>query len=177
MLRSVRHLAAIFLCGLALLLPGGASSQGPDDLDATLALVSDGDPLEVARIVAQAGDDAVLASLAPEAGADAMVHAIGAARWLQAPEAALSRLAAIAGGRDPDLAPAAAREAHRICGALDGSGVAGRDITSPEELWGVVAALRLVADDATAREDIRRLTALAGHELTAELPEPSTVTP
>lgn len=168
----MRRLAATSLWAFALLLSDGASSQAADEVSTALALVSDGDPLEIARIVSRAGDDAILALLAADAGPGVNERGITAARWLLSPESALPRLAELAAGRDPDLAPAAAREAQRICAALERTEIAGRDTLSAPELLAVLDALRNVAQDPSARPDIRRLAALAADELAAEAPAP-----
>lgn len=157
-------LAVAGLAGLMCLGPGGAHAQ-PRATD-PLALVVSGDPLELARMVDRLGDDAVRARLG-EAGADTagldpaiVLAAVRASPWLHAPEEALPRLVEIAAGRDPDLAPAAMLAIVRIAEALDRPTLDARE-ASDEAITASLAPLAALADDATARADLRRAASRA----------------
>lgn len=133
-----------------------------------LAAALDADPLDVARLVRRVGDALVLTRLAPSAAVTIpqRLAAMRAAPFLAAPEAALVALAALAAGRDPDLAPEAARSALTIARALSLEDLARREA----ELTGVVAArdaLRRLAADTSARGDVRRAAAVAAGALAA----------
>lgn len=74
------------------------------------------DPLERARAVARLGDARVLSVLAPRRGergaiadAERVLAALHCVPWLADPSAAFPVLLELMQGRDPDLAPAAAR--------------------------------------------------------------------
>jgi hypothetical protein len=123
------------------------------------------DPLDVARVVARLGDDAVLAALASDEPARRLA-AVRASVFLGAPEAALPGLVALAAGRDPDLAPAAAMALLDIARALTPDGLARRESDVAAFVAPRDAARRLAAD-ATARPDVRRAASLASGALTA----------
>jgi hypothetical protein len=118
------------------------------------------DPLELARLVFRIGDDAVIESLSEGTRADARLLAVRAAPQLEGPERAIEALAAIAGGRDPDLAPAAAQSLLVIAHALDPQALDAREVMR-EELTPARVALSHVEADETARADIRRAAAIA----------------
>lgn len=146
--------------------PQGVSAQvraaaAPALLDATLTA----DPLDVARLVARVGDDVVLAALAREAPARRLA-AVRASVFLAAPEAALPALVALAAGRDPDLAPAAAASLLEVSRALTPDGLA-RGESDAAALAPARDAARRLAADATARPDVRRAAALAAGALAA----------
>jgi hypothetical protein len=133
--------------------------------DALLA-VRDADPLELARVVARVGDDAVLRLLAAEHGVAVRLVAVRAAPWLREPERALVRIAELAGGRDSELAPAAARAALRIARALDADGLARREV-APDTLSAALAALLRVAQQPHVRHDLQRMAGAAAAQLRA----------
>lgn len=137
----------------ALLIASSATAQS----DAPLAAVEDLDPMELSRAARRTGDAAVLEALEAEPPAPA---AMLAAPWMRAPEAALARLVAIAGGRDPFAAPVAMQAILQIAaqpitwtGALD------------EEREAVLAGLETLAADERARGDLRAAAALAAGQL------------
>lgn len=113
------------------------------------------DPLELARLVDRIGDEAVIARLSEETPTDIRLLAVRAAPQLEGPERALEALAAIAQGRDPDLAPAAANSLLVIAHALDPQSLDRREVLR-EELAPARAALSLLEADETARGDLRR---------------------
>ena len=131
-----------------------------------LLAVRSADPLELARAADRLGDAAVLARLVEGRPTPIRLAAIRATPWLDAPEQALAPLAAIAIGRDPDLAPAAAVSILRIARALDAQALDGRE-THPSELHDARVAIQALADDATARADLRRMAELAVDALAA----------
>ncbi|GAB4197523.1 MAG: hypothetical protein OHK0013_05750 [Sandaracinaceae bacterium] len=130
-----------------------------------LAMVQSSDPLELARVVDRLGDEAVLARLGPVGGEGApalpiVMAAVRASPWLHAPEAALPRLAELAGGRDPDLAPAAMLAVVRIAERLTRAELDGRE-ASDAPITAALPALAALAEDATARNDLRRAASRA----------------
>lgn len=135
------------------ILPTIARTQETEDpfLAATTS-----DPLELARVVDRAGDDAVLARLVTGTPAAAQLAAVRAAPGMRGPERALEALATIARGRDPDLAPAAARAMLEIARALDPQALDAREVMR-EELSPARAAIAELALDETARADLRRV--------------------
>ncbi len=143
----------------------GAQAAASTPADALLAL-RDGDPLELARVVARVGDDAVLALLASEHGVAVRLAAVRAAPWLREPERALARIAELAGGRDSELAPAAARAALRIARVLDADALARRE-TAPDALSAALATLLRVAQQSHVRQDLQRMAAAAAAQLRA----------
>lgn len=146
--------------GLALallLLASSASAQG----DAPLASVADLDPMELARVGRRVGDAGILEAL--EAAAPDP-SAILATPWMRAPEAALPRLVALAGGRDPWRAPLAMQAILRIADSDVRDGMATREAAPLDE---ALAGLSRLADDEAARPDLRAAAALARAQLVA----------
>lgn len=126
-----------------------AAAQG----DPLLA-VRDADPMELARVADRLGDAAVLARLGEGQSRDVRLAAIRAARFIDGPELALEPLARIAAGRDPLLAPAAARAALAIAGELDLDALAQREV-EPSSLSAARALFVALSRDARARADLR----------------------
>lgn len=145
-----------------------ATAQAADPLVA----IGSSDPVALARVVERLGDDAVLARLAAEVAedeatdvsADARLAAVRASVALRAPERALEPLAAIAAGRDPDLAPAAAHSLLVIARALDPRDLDAREVMRAELAPALTAIAQLAADE-TARPDLRRAAAIAAELL------------
>lgn len=125
-----------------------------------LALVVSSDPLELARMVDRLGDDAVLARLGAMGVATGtldpaiVIAALRACPWLHAPEEALPRLAEIAAGHDPDLAPAAMVAIVRIADGLTRDGLDARE-ASDDPIRAALAPLEAIASDESARHDLR----------------------
>jgi len=136
-------------CGL-LALAGDGGAQ--DDVRVALKGAG-GDPMELGRVVRAYGDDAVREALGSPEG-------IRATPWLDAPEEVLPALAEIAAGDDPLLAPLATRAAHRIAERLDPVELHRREVYGAIDAAGFTA----IAEDETARADLRRLAGV-----TAEL--------
>ena len=141
-----------------------------------LAQVVSSDPLELARVVDRLGDEAVLARLGAM-GLDTatldpavVIAALRASPWLHAPEDALPRLAEIAAGHDPDLAPAAALAIVRIAERLTRADLDARE-GSDDPIRAVLPALAAIGEDTTARPDLRRAL-LRARELLRVLVEP-----
>lgn len=166
--RSAR--AALLVIGACALLadPKAAAAQHPPAGEAAAALVGvrNADPLELARVVARFGDDAVLALLAPEQPVSVRLAAVRAAPWLLEPERALTRIAGWIGGRDSELAPAAARAALRIARTLDADTLARREV-APAALADALAALLRAAELPHVRQDLQRMAAAAAAQLRA----------
>lgn len=118
--------------------------------------VRDADPLELARVVARHGDQAVLDRLGRADTAPALVtlSAVRASPWLGTPEAALTPLAMIALGSDPDLAPAAVQAIVAIVEAADASELVAHE-TTLADLTPATSALESLAADDSARADLR----------------------
>ncbi len=133
------------------------SSDRPSRAD-PFADVEQLDPVELARRVDALGDDAVLDGLA----GDASPGAIRATPYMWAPELALSRLVAIASGRDPWSAPLAMVSILEITG---GPRLDGRDTREAADLGPVRDALRALESDERARADLRAGAALARGQL------------
>lgn len=159
----------VLVSGLALVLVAAleahsgeadAHAQAPDPLLA----VHSADPLELARVVDRIGDDAVLDRLPSETPLAVRLLAVRASPWLHAPELALAPLTALAAGRDPDLAPAAALAILRIAERLDRAELDARE-AGGDEIEAALAPLGALAADVTARADLRRGAAVAGSYL------------
>ncbi len=159
-----RWLLAAVLAALALG-RGVAAQLAPSGVDPLLS-AADGDLLDLAATAAKLGDDAVLLRLRPEATTQVRLLAIRATPFLHAPERALPGLAVIAGGRDPDLAPAAARRAFTIAQELQSEGLASREIL-PASLSVARAMLVRLASSALVRADISLWAAQAAQLLGA----------
>jgi hypothetical protein len=136
--------------------------RGPD----RLAAVADADPLELARAVRDLGDDAVLQRLAPGRPVETRLAAIRSTPWMREPVLALDALARELSGRDPDLAPAAARAAARIAGGVDAPSLLRREI-DPGELSAVRARLAAAGKNPLLRPDIRQQALQAAQMLAA----------
>jgi hypothetical protein len=114
----------------------------------------DADPLSLAEIAARIGDDAVLAALAQRDDVTLRLAAVRSAPFLRAPAAALPDLIALAQGRDPELAPAAARRMRAIAQALSVRPAGVRE-QYDEALAAALVALDALAADASAAHLIR----------------------
>ena len=114
--------AVMTRCGLVLCLAAAialAAQQafaGPSahDTSATLRAAVDADDLALAALVAQLGDDAVLSALTQHEDVALRLAALRGAAYLRTSALALPALIEIASGRDPDLAPLAARRVRAI---------------------------------------------------------------
>jgi len=124
-----------------------------------------GDPLDTAAWAARRGDRAVLADLGADRPTAIQLGAVLAAPWLHAPESCLERLAELAAGRDPRLAPEAVSAAWRIAQALDPRDLAAREVEIAVVTRGRDAFAR-VAEDGTVRPDIAHVAAFVAAELT-----------
>lgn len=139
-----------------------ARAQAPDPFVA----VADADPMELARVVDRLGDGAVLARLAAERAPAVRLAATRAAPFLDAPEHALEPLSRLAAGRDPRLAPAAARAALTIARALDLDALSLREF-DPAALAPARERFAALAADASARADLRAVAGLIVARLSA----------
>jgi hypothetical protein len=148
----------VFSAGLCVLfcdpLRASATTTKQDAL-AVLASGLDADDLTLATISRQVGDDTLLSAL--HQGEDIVLRlaAVRGSPYLDDPDRALSVLAQIARGSDPDLAPAAALRLFLIVQSLMQRG-AGEEISldSMSETRRELAAL---ADDRSAIAQIRLL--------------------
>jgi hypothetical protein len=117
------HLRAWYVAALAAACAAAFAPRalaGPRSSDPTAALraAADVDELTLASVVAQLGDDAVLAALTQHEDVLLRATAVRGTTFLRSAALALPALAEIAAGRDPDLAPLAARRARTISLAL-----------------------------------------------------------
>jgi hypothetical protein len=149
-------------CLAALCLASTGSAQEPDPF----AAVPDADPMELARLVDRRGDDAVLARLGGDAAFAARLGAVRAAPFMTGPELALDELAALAAGRHPHLAPAAARSAALIARRLDAAQLARRE-QLPASLADAAEGFDALADDDAARPDLRVVASTVAAQLRA----------
>jgi len=93
-----------------------------------LVAISDADPLSLAAAVWRMGDEGVLADLRPGVSVVRRLAAIRAARWMRAPEDALSPLIALVRERDPELSRAAAHALAVIARELHMDALARREV-------------------------------------------------
>jgi hypothetical protein len=110
--------------------------------------------MSVAEIAARVGDDAVLAALVQRADVTLRLAAVRSAPFLHAPAAALPALIAMAQGRDPNLAIAAARRVRAIAQALSVRPAGVRE-QYEDTLSAALEALAALAADATAAHGVR----------------------
>jgi hypothetical protein len=139
-----------------------AAGQSPDPFVA----VADANPLALGRVVDRLGDGEVVSRLDLDEPPMVQLAAARAARFMREPELALAPLAVLAAGRDPHVAPVAARAVHAIAVMLDASALVARE-RSAADLAPALDVLTTLANDETARPDIRRLAALAVDQLRA----------
>jgi len=129
-----------------------------------LRAAADSDELALVALTARMGDDAVLQALADDRDALLRLAAVRASPYLHDAAIALQPLAAIAQGRDPDLAPAAARRALQIAQALTL-----RDPSAGELTRGAIEpasnTLRTLASADGAYRDLRLCAAEAAYLL------------
>jgi hypothetical protein len=164
--RAVAIGTALALAGTRILVSLTVRASAQDGVDPLLATGSS-DPLELARVVDRIGDAALLERLGGEGTpTDVRLAAIRASVALRAPERALEPLATIARSRDPDLAPAAAMAFLAIARDLDPRALDAREVLRGE-LVPARTALEALADDESARADLRRAALLALDALTA----------
>ena len=149
---------------LAALVVGGVAHADEPEVRWDAASMSD--PLEMARWVARRGDAAVLATLGAEAPPAEQIRGAMGSRWMIEPERALPRLAELAGGTDPRVAPTAAAAAHHIASALDPRVLEAREATRGPLDEGR-AAFEALASDETIRPDLARLAAFTAEQLRA----------
>lgn len=131
---------------------------GPSTRDPTAALraAADADDLTLAAVVAQVGDDAVLAALTQHEDVLLRASAVRSSPFLRSSALALPGLVEIAGGRDPDLAPMAARRAAAISRSVAERAPRGAE-GEKGGLSGVSQRLRALADAEGTEREIRVL--------------------
>jgi hypothetical protein len=132
---------------------------------ALLAIV-DADPLELGRVVQRFGDGAILKLLAPATPILTQLAAVRASPHLRAPERALRALTELAAGRDPELAPAAARATFEIARQLDGASLARRECL-PAELLDVLTRLQAIGAHEAVAPHVRAYAWAAAEQLIA----------
>lgn len=143
--RSTRRV----LFALALLSAAPASAQ-PDPF----AVITDADPMELARVVDRLGDDAVLARLSDAQPREVRLAALRASPFMRWAELALEPLARIAASRDPLLAPAAASAALTIARSLEPDSLRRREV-DPASLSGARGLFTALSAERSARADLR----------------------
>jgi hypothetical protein len=151
---------------------GGGEAASPE-LARGLRAIADADPMRLARLCDRVGDSALLAALSPATPADVRLQAVRATPWLREPHAALPPLLVLVGGRDPALAPAAARAVLRIARRLDTRSLRAMEV-DPDVLSPVAADLRALSTRAHLRPDLRLMAVEAEAELVGvgAAPEP-----
>ncbi|HEY2732603.1 MAG TPA: hypothetical protein VGI70_01390 [Polyangiales bacterium] len=153
-MRPWLRLSAIAACLLANL----AAAPLERDPATLLKRAIDAGELDLAGLVARVGDAAVLDAIAAGHDSSLVFAAVRGATYLHDPEIALEPLAAIAEGRDPDLAPMAARHARAIAQALELSDLGARELSVPG-LQNTAQRFDALAKQPSARSDIRRYAA------------------
>jgi hypothetical protein len=141
-----------------------AATRPQLDAPALLRAAVDSDELDLAALAARLGDEAVLTSLAEGKDSVIRLSAVRATTYLASPELALQPLAAIAEGRDSELAPAAARRVLAIARALALQDPSTREL-EPEMLRAAEVPLRKLADSARAHAEVRLCAGQAAHLL------------
>jgi hypothetical protein len=141
-------------CSAWLLVQGASAQALSRDTAAALSRALDADELTLAATLARLGDDAVLAGLAQDKDSVLRLVAARATPYLRNGELALEPLTALAEGRDPELAPVAARRLLAIAQALALEDSSAREL-SPREFQPLEERLMQLSAAATARRDIR----------------------
>jgi hypothetical protein len=134
------------------------------DAATLLRAAVDADELDLAALASRIGDDGMLEALAEGKDISLRLSAVRSTPYLLNPELALVPLAQMAAGRDPDLAPAAARRALRIAQALALEDLATREL-SPTSLQEAKRLLSAIANESSARPDVRLCAGQAAHLL------------
>jgi len=128
------------LCALFLAGPARSATAAPDSR-ALLSAALAADDLTRATLTQRLGDTAVLAALAQHEDVMSRLAAVRCAPYMREPERALPALAELAAGRDPELAPAAARRLRPIAQQLALRAQAAEDERGGEALLAVQRAL------------------------------------
>jgi len=113
---SARHWVG--LCAALLAVPAVALATAAAEASAFLSAALQADDLTRATLAQRLGDAPIVAALAQHEDGIARLAAVRCSPHLREPERALSSLAEMAAGRDPELAPAAARRARTIAQQL-----------------------------------------------------------
>jgi hypothetical protein len=145
---------------------GRTQTPLPSPAGEALLQVRGDDPLRLSRLVARCGDHAILSLLGAGQPGAVRLAAIGASRFLLAPESALGDLSELIGSRDSLLAPAAARAAVQIASGLDAEALSRRE-ASTEQLGAVLLHLRKVAEMARVRGELRMMATVTADLLVA----------
>lgn len=142
----------VALCAAPIAGAFAAPTGSPDTAELRSAV--DADVLTLAAVAARIGDDAVLRALTQHDDVTLRLAAVRSAPFLHAPAAALPALIALAEGRDPELAPAAARRVRAIAQALSVRPAGVRE-QYDDTLVAALQALDRLASDATAARGVR----------------------
>ena len=144
------------LCAALLVAPIVGFTTAEADAGALLSAVLHADELTRATLAQRLGDAAIVAALAQHEDGSARLAAVRCAPYLRHPERALAALAAIAAGRDPELAPAAARRARAIAQQLATQGAVEEDREEDREgLVAVQGVLRTLSESVQAAREVR----------------------
>jgi hypothetical protein len=163
-MRSWRWLGVcVALLSLRAALPVRAAQPLERDPTKLLGMAVDADDLDLASLATRLGDNAVLDSLADGKDTALRLAAVRATPFLNSQELALAPLAQIAQGRDPDLAPAAARRLVTIAQALELDNGAPRE--SASTFQDTELQLAGLAASTSTRRDIRLCAGEAAHLL------------
>jgi hypothetical protein len=158
----------VLSCGVAIAI--AVEAEAPEPAPVAPAKVADPgdyglsattDPLECARTVAKLGDARVLSLLAVKRGdhgavidAERVLAALPSVRWLADVAPAVAALIELMRGRDPDLAPAAARALVDAARALVENERVPESV-SAEQIGAWAAQLAPLEQDPRIRPDIR----------------------
>ncbi|MDB4985661.1 MAG: hypothetical protein JWN04_839 [Myxococcaceae bacterium] len=138
------------ICTAALLACVGVASAGANDPFADADAI---DELGVARVAEEAGDVTLRAYLLEPVPRQRALIAVRASVHARAPEALLEPLAKLACGRDPALAPEAARASYEIASRLAVDELSAREVLRGD-LGAARTALQCVEEKPPPRADI-----------------------
>jgi hypothetical protein len=149
-------------CAVFLAVPGAAATAKQDAATELIAAL-DTDELARATIARQIGDAVVLDALRHSDDPATRLAAVRLAPYLRDPDRALSMLAEIASGRDPELAPAAGLRLLQIAQELLLAGALLEG--SPEGLRAALRAMVELSADPAAPDRLRLVAGQAAYLL------------
>jgi len=159
-MRCITLALAIMSVGLLTIRSEIARSERPGPPENPFILLGNSPALELARLVDRVGDEAVAQILGTANPVEVHLVALRASSWMRAPESVLTPIIAMAGGRDSELAPEAARAVLRIANLLDREQLQKREAIS-SDLVSAGQNLSSIAANPAIRNDIRLCAAQA----------------
>jgi hypothetical protein len=149
----VRAVVSLVVAAAAgLLAESGVSATAKQDATLELMQALDTDELTRATTARRLGDAQLLAALHPTQDRRVRLAAVRCSPFLQEPERALPSLAAIASGRDPELAPAAGLRTRQIAQSILLADRQERDLS---EMSSVARSLLQLSQDPLAPDALR----------------------